>query len=77
MILGLSAWDLLERLAVVAAPIVISSGLPLWDRPFYKLKRQKEDRPAPCSGRILSSFWGKNRYLLCNFFKVSGVMHVS
>jgi hypothetical protein len=76
MILGLSAWDLLERLAVMAAPIVISSGLTLWDRPFYTLKRKKKTLLPLYSGWILSLSWGKNRYLLCNYFKASGDMHV-
>jgi hypothetical protein len=46
MCLGLSAWDLLERLAVVLRRLLYQVGCRFRRPRYYKLKKQKKDHPA-------------------------------
>jgi hypothetical protein len=46
MNLGLSAWDLLERLAVVLRRLLYQYRRLVWSCPFLQTENQKEDPPA-------------------------------
>ncbi|UUZ47011.1 hypothetical protein LP420_25840 [Massilia sp. B-10] len=43
---------------------------------LHTTKKQKQGHPTKETWQEISLSWGKSRYLLCNFFKGSSVMHV-